>query len=912
MDADAFLLGAEAGHASSAASGVDSLQGNMACDILLALGGASWFSFSQVMGELFDDLVRLCSAASKAASPAAAEEVEETRPAVAAGPAPLALLRFFARLLKEAVSFEVQMHDVDQHPLRRFRQPLFNLFLHATTASSSTADDDQTTLDAAASDDEQAERQRVGLVGLATWLHPHVRHLMDKDQCTAVVSTVAGHIANSASPARLRTQAIKTVEDIVRQQQLREQHQHRGAPQRNVSDDCALLQRHCVEPLLRVVGAAVTAPGSSVAAVEGDGDESVAGADWAVEALALLGSSRVFFPIVAPGLLRLAVKSVSATASRQSLLLRWDAWGSRLLRALQVMVAAQSVEDAQPHRLEWLTISVDCGEGESSQQPTTLAGMLLDAFADDFSAVADGARAALLPHAHSMSKIVESCSMILRQAGVPAAAKSGASTVASNQRRVIAQAVGWFLNGSQSRGLPPLQSTTHTSPVPQRALLHMVLILVSSSDLEGLPASEIDGDESCTVAARVLRTLKDMISLRLTAESESDSNCTLETALRQAQGVDSALQILRVSEAAFAEFLEPLVVAFAEIVNRVHTLKSDEAVLVESFAKQLGLLARGESVTEGAQANETDDAGSQVKRARHEQLVKHRRRRRSTARCQATLTLAWLTKALAARGHPTASPLTDTLCQLLVLQPALSDFDGVEASVVRRAAARGFDIVLSDRPLVLNRKRGARVSLFFRQRFFAHCFPVVERFLLRSNGDGVEKPYKNGAAGPAAGIAAQLAVATLVQHLPIELLLRDYKDKAFPILVRAVQEGSRSHAGGSGSPSREGSDSDNLDLLGKVAGIVHGVINSGNMALVQAIFPDLAPALVRVAIHGPTVHSRITALDCLVSFGKVPAASDDAQVRRIVLRGVRPALDDPVRVVRRFAALCSNTWAALS
>ena len=333
-----------------------------------------------------------------------------------------------------------------------------------------------------------------------------------------------------------------------------------------------------------------------------------------------------------------------------------------------------------------------------------------------------------------------------------------------------------------------------------------------------------------------MRMLLQVVSAQNTYGRLENEQCTLFLEALQSMMVNS-MQVEKplahtstaTTTTELSTFLESLILCYAELVNKSE-LTEKLSSMTGNFAKSLEDCAFGRNA-----------AGT-------------------SARRDSVVMLAWITKALVMRGAAQAKSLSTSLCELLAApDPG-----------VARAAVRGLAIVLGDRSCAFEKSNGAKVSLFFRQRFFSYSFPLVKAQL------------DTGAAA-----TAKLAVVTLARYLPLDVLLRD-KEEIFPLLETSVR------------------DTDDPEILPMVVEILHSIVKR-DIATARPMFAAIVPALVQSASHGRTVRVRILALDCLVSF----ASDSTKDSKKAILRGIKPTLDDEVRAVRRFGSLCSNKWSAL-
>ncbi|CAO3697107.1 unnamed protein product [Umbelopsis ramanniana] len=229
---------------------------------------------------------------------------------------------------------------------------------------------------------------------------------------------------------------------------------------------------------------------------------------------------------------------------------------------------------------------------------------------------------------------------------------------------------------------------------------------------------------------------------------------------------------------------------------------------------------------------------------------------------EAALTvLLWTCKALVLMAQPIGYNITDQLITWCA-SPALGS-----------RTAHGFELIVGDDDLVLNRASGATLNLLYKQRFFNYCLPkLVENF--KSSQADIKPNYL-------------IALSYLLRNVRKQVLLNELPP-LIPLLL------------------------DSLEL--DDAKLKISTLDTFRMAVADA--PEiisqhvrrLVPALLQVAQHSKQMAVRMSALMCLAQF-PVSLTRDVLQPHcTYTIKQLSLCLDDNKRLVRRQAVDCRSKW----
>ncbi|KAI9256906.1 Dos2-interacting transcription regulator of RNA-Pol-II-domain-containing protein [Sporodiniella umbellata] len=224
----------------------------------------------------------------------------------------------------------------------------------------------------------------------------------------------------------------------------------------------------------------------------------------------------------------------------------------------------------------------------------------------------------------------------------------------------------------------------------------------------------------------------------------------------------------------------------------------------------------------------------------------------------------WITKALLVRTHPLGYDLADRLIAWCGL-----GWEGVP---------NGFDILLAEDPLALNKATFATLSILYKQRFFSYSLPkLIQGYAAAS--DATKKNYL-------------IALSYVLKNVPKQILLNELPP-LIPLLIQSLALT---------DPSLRTSTLSTFTLAVREAPDVMA-------AKIEQVLPSLLNLLAEN--DRLSIQVRIGLLRCLTQFS-LSLRQDILQPYRVsVLLQLKPALDDRKRNVRKEAVDCRSTWFAI-
>ncbi|OAD79724.1 hypothetical protein PHYBLDRAFT_179221 [Phycomyces blakesleeanus NRRL 1555(-)] len=240
--------------------------------------------------------------------------------------------------------------------------------------------------------------------------------------------------------------------------------------------------------------------------------------------------------------------------------------------------------------------------------------------------------------------------------------------------------------------------------------------------------------------------------------------------------------------------------------------------------------------------------------------------KRDTNSASALCIYLWITKALIMRAHPKGYAFTDNIigwCN----DPS---FNG--------QAPQGFDILISDDSLALNKLSYCTMTILYKQRFFSHCLPKLVNGFRTSNTD-VKHNYL-------------IALSYLLKNVPKQILLNELPPLV-PLLIQSLSL---------------------TDTSLKVS-----TLATFQLAIVEA--PDVVGPHTRAIIAAlldllnsqepNPLPVRVAALKCLAQF---PAGlTNDLLAPHVsyVTKQLGQSVGDKKRMVRKEAVDCRAKWYAI-
>ncbi|KAI8637654.1 Dos2-interacting transcription regulator of RNA-Pol-II-domain-containing protein [Parasitella parasitica] len=231
----------------------------------------------------------------------------------------------------------------------------------------------------------------------------------------------------------------------------------------------------------------------------------------------------------------------------------------------------------------------------------------------------------------------------------------------------------------------------------------------------------------------------------------------------------------------------------------------------------------------------------------------------------ALLIYLWITKALVLRTHALGYELTTRVIEWCGSDTAAD-------------APQGFDILIGDDQLALNKNTFATTTILYKQRFFSFCLPkLVDGF--RSAQDDVKPNYL-------------IALSHVLKNVPKQILLNELP----PLVPLLVESLSLSDA------ALKVSTLETFKLaVSEAADVVAPQI--------RAILP---PLLSLLEDNRNSIRVRVAALTCLSQFPAFIAKDALGPHVNYVITQLKTPLDDKKRVVRKEAVDCRSKWYAIS
>ncbi|KAI8388489.1 RNAPII transcription regulator C-terminal-domain-containing protein [Radiomyces spectabilis] len=227
----------------------------------------------------------------------------------------------------------------------------------------------------------------------------------------------------------------------------------------------------------------------------------------------------------------------------------------------------------------------------------------------------------------------------------------------------------------------------------------------------------------------------------------------------------------------------------------------------------------------------------------------------------------WLTKALVVRAYAAGYELTQKIIHLC------------SNPVLGLQAAKGFDILIGEDPLTLNKATFATINILYKQRFFNFCLPELMGGF-RTADEAVKPNYL-------------IALSYMLKHVPKQILFNELPPLV-PLLIQALTLQ---------DATLKVSTLDTFRLaVTEASDVVAPHVRSILPALLGLLEPEQRSPL----------EVRIAALKCLAVFPV--GLTNDVLLPHVhfVTKQLTKSLDDKKRLVRKEAVDCRARWYSIS
>ncbi|KAI5310375.1 hypothetical protein KEM55_007799, partial [Ascosphaera atra] len=203
---------------------------------------------------------------------------------------------------------------------------------------------------------------------------------------------------------------------------------------------------------------------------------------------------------------------------------------------------------------------------------------------------------------------------------------------------------------------------------------------------------------------------------------------------------------------------------------------------------------------------------------------------------------------------------------------------------------------------------GANIRLLAKQRIFTSIVPLISSSVRELNSIGAAAQGESDKTAPEHAKSAYLtALASILAHVPSNLL-EPWIPTLLPLLLQTLDLDSLEFA------SIKSATLETLSMIIRDNGL--GVISEAGYVdgLVKRLLSTSAFTKASGKASSNTPHVRAQALQCLFLIARAPDAKSPSKpspllpLKSTVLRGLKTALDDPKRNVRKAAVDARGAW----
>ena len=232
--------------------------------------------------------------------------------------------------------------------------------------------------------------------------------------------------------------------------------------------------------------------------------------------------------------------------------------------------------------------------------------------------------------------------------------------------------------------------------------------------------------------------------------------------------------------------------------------------------------------------------------------------------------IIWIIKSLSVRCHRDKENkkmelLVEFLCKCLLS----------ENKKIGQIASFGFDIIMNQSKLILNKKNKCKISSLYKQKFFIQTIKFIMTGL--SQEDNKQKSQQ---------IYLLLAVCHLMKNVP-NSVLTSHLSQLLPLMIESFKS--------------------SLENLKISILFLFEVLFKSNIQSMVPFIEVIIPILLELTKYKKSPKVRIAALNCLILLGKLEY-SVLHKVTKKVTRSLLNVLDDDKKEVRVIAVECRNQW----
>ena len=232
--------------------------------------------------------------------------------------------------------------------------------------------------------------------------------------------------------------------------------------------------------------------------------------------------------------------------------------------------------------------------------------------------------------------------------------------------------------------------------------------------------------------------------------------------------------------------------------------------------------------------------------------------------------IIYIMKALIMRCYNNnMNQLIEYFCCLLFFDNGNDNSTNISLTV-----AKGFDIIMTESKLLLNKHIGCRVSLLFQQKFFEEVIPILLK-LLNSKRDISSQ------------VSPLLSLSYMMQNVSNSVLSRHLKN-LLPLMVRSLCS--------------------NIDSIKVSSVLSFEILLNDNIDCIVPHLHSVIPQFINLCSYKSSHKVRIAAINCLTRLTKIEENHKIQPFKRQIIQGLIKPLDDPTKDVRQHAVACRNQW----
>merc|ERR1712228_439868 len=194
---------------------------------------------------------------------------------------------------------------------------------------------------------------------------------------------------------------------------------------------------------------------------------------------------------------------------------------------------------------------------------------------------------------------------------------------------------------------------------------------------------------------------------------------------------------------------------------------------------------------------------------------------------------------------------------------------------IAQIASFGFDVIMKESVLILNKKNECKISILYKQKFFVFTIDYILNMISQNDNDSdTNQTY------------LLLAVCYLMKNVP-NAVLTLHLSELLPLMIKSFES--------------------TLETLKVSILFLFEILFKSNLECIVPYIQVIVPILLELTKYKKSAKVRISALNCLLLLTGLEYSTLHIMTKKVI-RSLSDALDDKKKKVRIIAVECRNQW----